>query len=81
MPTAIKCILEISFGACGRVTTWVVCDHDVKVHVIMNTTEVSLEEYSGFIGFMYQVYTVLAPFIFVVVIIMLLFYVVLFTLK
>ena len=46
----------------------------------MNATEKSLEDYSGFIGGMYQFYTVLAPLIFVLVIIMLLFYVVLFTL-
>ena len=46
----------------------------------MNVTEKSLEDYTGFIGVMYQVYTTLAPLIFVIVIITLLFYVVLFTL-
>ena len=47
----------------------------------MNSTDISLSDYPGFIGFMYQVYTVLAPMIFVIVIIMLLFYVVLFTMR
>ena len=47
----------------------------------MNSTDISLADYPGFIGFMYQVYTVLAPMIFVIVIIMLLFYVVLFTMR
>ena len=47
----------------------------------MNATEKSLEDYSGLNGGMYQFYTILAPFIFVLVIIMLLFYVVLFILK
>ena len=46
----------------------------------MNVTEQSLEDYTGFIGVMYQVYTTLAPLIFVIVIITLLFYFVLFTL-
>ena len=47
----------------------------------MNVTEKILEDDTGFIGVMYPVYTTLAPLIFVIVIIMLLFYIVLLTLR
>ena len=48
---------------------------------IMNATEKLLEDDTGFISVMYPVYTTLAPLIFVIVIIMLLFYIVLLTLR
>ena len=53
----------------------------IDVKITMNDTDNSLEDYSGLIGAMYQVYSVLTPLIFVIVIITLLLYVALLTLR
>ena len=65
----------------GKLSIDLLQSRAIDAKTTMNGTDNSLEDYSPFIGAMYQVYTVLAPLIFVIVIITLLLYVALLTLK
>ena len=65
----------------GKLSIGLLQSRAIDAKTTMNDTDNSLEEYSLFIGAMYQVYTVLAPLIFVIVIITLLLFVALLTLK